>query len=275
MVMGVINTTPDSFSDGGVHFRRDDAVQSGLGMLACGADMLDIGGESTRPGAEYVEEAQEVDRVTPVIEDIRSHAPDAVISIDTRRRKVAEAAVKAGATIINDVSGFRHDPSLAEFARDCGAAVIIMHMLGEPRTMQVDIRYNDFPKDLLLFFQERLDVMSRLGINLEKIIIDPGIGFGKTYDQNLVLINRAELFTCFGVPVLIGPSRKAFLGKILGLPIASDRDTGTLGAIAAAALNGASIVRVHDVAPAVQVCRVIDAIKRESLEAGSNRIVAR
>jgi dihydropteroate synthase len=263
LIMGIINTTPDSFSDGGVHFDTDVAIESGLAMLDAGTDVLDIGGESTRPGSSYVDTEEEIKRTIPVIRAIAQSRPGTAISIDTRRSIVAEAALRAGASIINDVSGFRHDPVMIELARDTSSPIIVMHMLGEPKTMQTEIYYKNFPGDILDFFVERIELLEDKGIAPEKIIIDPGIGFGKTFDQNLIIINRLKEFTKLGKPVLIGPSRKAFLGKVLDLPIAADRDIGTLGAVAASILNGASIIRVHEVINAIQVCKVLDAIIRE------------
>ncbi|MGO9570805.1 MAG: dihydropteroate synthase [Desulfomonilaceae bacterium] len=263
LVMGVINTTPDSFSDGGKYLDPEVAVAAGIEMLEAGADIIDVGGESTRPGSLYVGEEEELQRSIPVIRGISRSKPDAVISIDTRRRTVAEAAVAAGAQMINDVSGFRDDPTLVDFAREAGTGLVVMHMLGTPKSMQTEIRYTSFPRDIYSFFQERIQTLEDSGIARDKIVIDPGIGFGKTFDQNLTLINRLDLFKPLGKAILIGPSRKAFLGKILEEPVAARRDIGTLGAITAAVLRGASIVRVHHVPSTVQVCRVVDAILRE------------
>jgi len=232
-------------------------------MFEEGADIVDVGGESTRPGSVAIETGEEIQRAMPVIRDICRQKPGALVSIDTRRREVARAAVECGARILNDVSGFRDDPSLVDLAREAGTWLIVMHMLGRPKTMQVDIRYNAFPGDIFDFFQERIQTLEGLGISPEKIVIDPGIGFGKTFDQNLILINRLDFLKPLGKPVLVGPSRKAFLGKILDIPDAAKRDTGTLAAVTAAALRGAAIVRVHDVRSAVQACKVADAIKRE------------
>ncbi|MFH1117847.1 MAG: dihydropteroate synthase [Pseudomonadota bacterium] len=266
LVMGVINVTPDSFSDGGDHFDTRTAISSGLKMLRDGADIIDVGGESTRPGSEALDVKEEVRRAVPVIEAIAKQQPDAVISVDTRRRQVAEQAIKAGATIINDISGFRDDPSMVDLARETGSGVIVMHMLGKPKTMQQDIRYKSFPGDLIEFFRERIRYIEDAGIDPGRIVIDPGIGFGKTFDQNLILINRLGLFSSLGKPTLVGASRKAFIGKILDEPRAADRDMGTMAAVAASVLRGASIVRVHDVHSAVRICRVADAIVRERAE---------
>lgn len=265
LVMGVINTTPDSFSDGGDYYDTGIAVEGALAMLRAGADIIDVGGESTRPGSVFVEPEEEIRRAVPVIRGIHQAMPDAVISVDTRRRKVAEAAFAEGAQIVNDVSGFRDDPGLIDLAREAGVGVVIMHMLGTPRTMQQNIHYDDFIGDIYDFLEQRTRVLEDAGIDPEKIVIDPGIGFGKTFDQNLVLINRLDYFKPLGKPILVGSSRKAFIGKILDEPIAANRDVGTLATVAAAILRGADIVRVHDVAPAVQVCKVTDAILRERL----------
>jgi len=265
LVMGVINTTPDSFSDGGKHFDRDVATSVGLKMFQEGADIVDIGGESTRPGSMPVALEEELERTIPVIRAIMQEKLDAVISVDTRRRAVAEPAVEAGACMINDVTGFRDDPSLVEFAREAGIWLVVMHMLGRPKTMQVDIRYDSFPGDIYDFFQERIRALENSGVDPGKIVIDPGIGFGKTFDQNLILINQLGFLKLLGKPILIGASRKAFLGKILDEPSPAARDIGSLTAAIAAVLRGASIVRVHEVAPAVQACKVADAILRERI----------
>lgn len=266
LVMGIINVTPDSFSDGGIHFDTDVAISSGIQMLDQGADMVDVGGESTRPGSDPVSTEQELARTVPVIRGIKLLRPDAVISVDTRRGAVAEAAVAGGATIINDVSGFRDDPALPHIAREASTGVVVMHMLGRPKTMQKEIRYESFPGDLYEFFRDRIEFLEDSGIAPDRIVIDPGIGFGKTFDQNLALLNRLEFFLPLGKPILVGASRKAFLGKILDQPIAASRDLGTMATAVAAVLRGASMVRVHDVVSAVQVCKVADAIVRERVE---------
>lgn len=263
LVMGVVNTTPDSFSDGGEHLDPDVAIEAALSMLRAGADIIDVGGESTRPGSSSVSTEEELARVVPVIRGIYQRAADTVISIDTRRRAVAEAALAAGAQIINDVTGFRDEPDLADLARESCAGLVVMHMLGRPKTMQQEIHYNRFPGDIHDFFVERIHTLEAAGIAPERIVIDPGIGFGKTYDQNLILINRLQVFSDLRKHVLIGPSRKAFLGKVLDEAVAQRRGVGTLAAVTAGVLRGASIVRVHDAGPAVQACRVADAILRE------------
>ncbi|MBM4328800.1 MAG: dihydropteroate synthase [Deltaproteobacteria bacterium] len=263
LVMGVINTTPDSFSDGGAHFEPEHAVAAAIRMLDAGAHIIDVGGESTRPGSLPVDTDEELRRTAPVIREIQGLRPDSVISIDTRRSEVAEAALDAGAQIINDVSGFRDDPEMMELALRSGAGLIVMHMLGTPKTMQQEILYDSFPHDIYHFLRERILKLEQAGIAPDKIVIDPGIGFGKTFDQNLVLINRLDFFRDLRKPLCLGASRKAFLGKILDLPTPTERDLGTVAAVTAGILRGADIVRVHDVASAVQACKVADAILRE------------
>jgi dihydropteroate synthase len=266
LVMGIINVTPDSFSDGGLHYDCDKAVASGLSMFDDGADIVDVGAESTRPGAEFVKADEELARLIPVIEGIIRGRSNAVISVDTRRAVVAEAAVSAGAQIINDITGFRHDPALVGLARESGAGLVVMHMLGSPRTMQKDIHYDSFPGDIYDFFRQRIRYLEDSCVDPSKIVIDPGIGFGKTFDQNLTLINRLDLFAPLGKHIMVGASRKAFLGKILDVPLAANRDLGTLATTAAAILHGASIVRVHNVPFTIQVSRVTDSIVRERVE---------
>lgn len=265
LVMGIINTTPDSFSDGGQNFKRDDAVANALRMIQEGADMLDIGGESSRPGSDYVEEKEELDRVLPVVRDIIREKPDCVISLDTRRRAVAEAGIKAGVQIINDISGFRDDPTLIDLGRESNAGMIIMHMLGTPRNMQTGIQYKNFPEDIYDFLAERIQTLEDAGIDPSKIVVDPGIGFGKTFNQNLALLNRIDIFRSLQKPILVGASRKTFLGKILDESVPANRGFGTLATVAVSVMKGASIVRVHEVLPAVQICRVTEAILRERI----------
>jgi dihydropteroate synthase len=265
LIMGVINTTPDSFSDGGVHLAAETAAEAAVEMFRSGAHIVDVGGESTRPGSLPVEVEEELRRTIPVVREIHRRAPEGVISIDTRRAAVAEAAVEAGAQIINDVSGFRDDPRLVETARESSAGVIVMHMLGLPKTMQKEIRYKSFPGDVYGFLQNRVRFLEDSGIAPERIMIDPGIGFGKSFDQNLVLVNRLELFRDLGKPILLGPSRKAFIGAILDEPDPRKRDTGTLAVITAGILRGADIVRVHHVPSAVQACKTVDAVLREKV----------
>ncbi len=265
--MGVINTTPDSFSDGGVHLEMSNAVESAVEMLESGADIIDIGGESTRPGSEETPIEMELSRVLPVIESIRQRYPEAVISIDTRRAAVAQKALEAGASIINDVSGFRDDPPMIDLLVKTRAAAIIMHMLGKPKNMQKNITYKDFPGDIYDFLQERVVALESAGVSANKIVIDPGIGFGKTFDQNLIIINRLKSLAPIGKPILIGASRKSFLGEIIGEPIPARRDLASAAVAVASVMNGAAIIRAHDVKMTVQAVKVANAILRERTQA--------
>ncbi len=260
-LMGVVNVTPDSFSDGGSFLAADAAVAHGLDLIGQGADILDIGGESTRPGAEPVSEAQELSRVIPVIEGL-AKAMDAAatrprISIDTSKAAVAEAALGAGASLVNDVSAFRADPAMAGLVAGSGAECCLMHMLGEPRTMQRDPRYDGDVVDAVKeFLEERMRVAVGEGVREERIMLDPGIGFGKTVAQNLELLDRLDELTELGRPIVIGTSRKSFLGRIVaeaaGLaepPDAQHRLGGTIATNVLALERGAQVFRVHDVAP--------------------------
>jgi dihydropteroate synthase len=257
--MSVLNVTPDSFSDGGVHFDRTKAIEAALRMEEDGAAIVDVGGESTRPGSEAVDEQQELERVVPVIEGIRARS-GVTISIDTRKARVAQAALDAGADIINDVSALRHDPALATLAAQRGVPVILMHMRGEPRTMQENIYYDDVVDDVLRELSEWRDDAMAAGIAEDQILVDPGIGFGKTYDHNLELLARCEEFTRLA-PVVIGASRKGFIGHLTGQPAGPARVAGSLAAAAAAYRGGATIVRVHDVRETVDFLKVFGAIE--------------
>ncbi|MGZ5459821.1 MAG: dihydropteroate synthase [Thermoanaerobaculia bacterium] len=257
--MGIVNVTPDSFSDGGVHFDRANAIGSALQMEKDGAAMIDVGGESTRPGSEAVSIDQELERVVPVIEGIRARS-GVTISIDTRKARVAEAALDAGADIINDVSALRHDPDLRALAAGRGVPVILMHMRGEPRTMQETIRYDDVVEDIIRELSEWRGEALAAGIAEDQILVDPGIGFGKTFDHNLELLARCEELARIA-PVVIGASRKAFIGHLTGQPAGPARMPGSLAAVAAAHRGGASIVRVHDVRETVDFLNVLGAIE--------------
>ena len=257
--MAILNVTPDSFSDGGVHFDRAKAIESALRMEQDGASMIDVGGESTRPGSEAVSIEQELQRVIPVIEGIRERSA-VTISIDTRKARVAQAALDAGADIINDVSALRHDPELRSLAARRGVPVILMHMRGEPRTMQEDIHYDDVVDDVARELSEWRDDAMASGIAEDQILIDPGIGFGKTFDHNLELLARCEEFTRIA-PVVIGASRKAFIGHLTGQPAGPARMPGSLATAAAAHRGGATIVRVHDVRETVDFLKVLGAIE--------------
>jgi dihydropteroate synthase len=252
LVMGVVNVTPDSFSDGGLYFSADAAVAHGEQLLNEGAGVLDVGGESTRPGAEPVSLDEELRRVVPVIERLSP----ATISIDTRKVAVAETALQAGATIVNDVSAFRHDPAIAGVVASSGAVCCLMHMLGgDPRTMQDDPVYDDVVSDVKAFLEERLEFAVAEGVPEEKVWLDPGIGFGKTVDHNLELLRRLDELAAIGRPLVIGTSRKSFLGKLTGRE-ARDRLAGTVATNVIALERGASIFRVHDVAANVEALTV-------------------
>jgi dihydropteroate synthase len=244
-VMGVVNVTPDSFSDGGRFLRHQDAVAHGLELVADGADVLDVGGESTRPGAEPVGEAEERARTEPVVAALSPHAP---VSIDTTKVTVARAAIAAGATYVNDVSAFRLEPELAGLVADAGVDCCLMHMRGEPRTMQDDPRYDDVVDDVKAHLEERMAFAIAEGVAEERIQLDPGIGFGKTVEHNLELLRRLDELVALGRPVLVGVSRKGFLGRLTGRPV-DERVAGTIAANVLAYTRGASVFRVHDVAP--------------------------
>jgi dihydropteroate synthase len=260
LVMGILNVTPDSFSDGGRYLDPEAAVAHGLRMVKEGADVIDVGGESTRPGSDPVSAEEELARVVPVIERLVAASPGVAISVDTRKPEVAEAALAAGACIVNDVSAGRAE-GMFEVVRAAGAGMVLMHMLGEPKTMQEAPHYEDVVGEVAAFLRERLEAATAAGIEPEALVVDPGIGFGKTLEHNLLLLRHLEALTELGRPVLVGPSRKRFIGAILGLP-EEERDEGTLGAVAWAAAHGASAVRVHDVRSTVRALRVLDAIAR-------------
>ena len=257
--MGVLNVTPDSFSDGGRFFDPETAVAHGVGMAADGADLIDVGGESTRPGADPVDAAEEAERVVPVIKGLVAEV-DVPISIDTRKPDVAAAALDAGATIVNDISGAR-DPRVFDVARDANAGLVLMHMRGEPATMQDFTDYVDVVAEVKDQLAARVDAAVSAGIDRDRVVIDPGIGFAKTPDQNLELLRDAAAFFDLARPVLVGPSRKSFIGKVLDLDV-DRRLEGTAAAVAWLAAVGVHIVRVHDVKEMVRVVRLVDAIKR-------------
>jgi dihydropteroate synthase len=265
--MGIVNITPDSFSDGGDFFCQEEALKQALSIASEGADILDIGGESTRPFSDTVSEEEEIRRVIPVIEALASKV-SIPISIDTNKSTVAKAAVAAGATVINDISAMRMDPKMAPFVAESGLPIILMHMLGTPKTMQVDPKYKNVVQEIHLYFEKVLKSAESRGISPEKIILDPGIGFGKNLSHNLQLISGLSSFADLGRPILIGTSRKAFIRTLLkdteGEPLSpksSKVAAGTQATVAAAALNGAHIVRVHDVAQTRDTLRIIDALK--------------
>jgi dihydropteroate synthase len=252
--MGIINVTPDSFSDGGRFFESEAAIAHGLRLAGEGAGILDVGGESTRPGADPVAAEEELRRVLPVVTALatRGHR----VSIDTTKLAVAQAAIEGGATIVNDVSAFRFAPELAGLVADTGAGCCLMHMLGEPRTMQEDPRYDDVVSDVRAFLEERLAFAVAQGVPEERVWLDPGIGFGKTVEHNLELLRRLDEIAAIGRPVLIGTSRKSFLEKIAGERGQGDRLPGTIATSVMALERGASIFRVHDVAPVANALEV-------------------
>jgi len=257
-LMGVVNVTPDSFSDGGLYFDAGPAVDRGLELAAEGADILDVGGESTRPGSLPVPEDEELRRVIPVIGALRKRT-EAFLSVDTTKASVARAALDAGADIVNDTSAFRFDPAMAGEVARSGAAAVLMHMKGRPLTMQDAPRYDDLLGEVAGFLGDRLRLAEAAGIPRERVIVDPGIGFGKTFEDNLVLIRRQEAFHALGRPLLMGFSRKAFLGRILGLP-PDRRLEGTIAAAVLSVERGAHILRVHDVGPVARAVRAAEAM---------------
>jgi dihydropteroate synthase len=259
LVMGIVNVTPDSFSDGGLFLDAEAAIAHGRRLAGEGAAILDIGGESTRPGAEPVGADEEIRRVIPVIEAFSEE--DVQISIDTTKASVAARALEAGATIVNDVAAFRFDPELAGVTADAGATCVLMHMLGEPRTMQDDPRYEEVVSDVKAFLEERLAYAIGEGVPEERIWLDPGIGFGKTLDHNLELIARLDEIVAIGRPVVFGASRKSFLGKLTGRQV-DERLAGTIASNIIAYERGARVFRVHDVAPAVDALKLATATVR-------------
>ena len=265
IITGVLNVTPDSFSDGGRYLSTEDALKQAIRLIADGAHIIDIGGESTRPFSAPVPVEEELHRVIPAIRAVRS-ASDCPISIDTTKAEVARKALEAGADIINDISGLRMDTLMADLAASKDVAVIIMHMKGTPQNMQNGPFYQDVLGEIDAFFQERIAFCLKKGISEQKIILDPGLGFGKRFQDNLDIINGLNRFTRHGLPVMAGPSRKAFLGEITGRESAGDRDTATAGAAAACALNGASLIRVHNIAAVADALKVVDALKKRRRE---------
>lgn len=253
--MGIVNVTPDSFSDGGAHGDAAGAVAHGVALWGEGADLLDVGGESTRPGAAPVAVADEIARVVPVIEGLRRACPDAVISVDTRRTAVARAALAAGAAIVNDVAAAR-DEGMAGLVASQGAGLVLMHMRGEPGTMQHDTRYDDLIGEVSAFLRERLAAVEAAGVARSRVVLDAGLGFGKSMADNPTLISSTSAFATIGCPVLVGASRKRFIGALCGVERPRDRVAGSLGAACAAAQAGARILRVHDVAATIQALRV-------------------
>jgi dihydropteroate synthase len=261
LVMGIVNVTPDSFSDGGMFEDADAAVAHGLRLLEEGADLLDVGGESTRPGSDPVGAEEESRRVLPVLEGLRRGAPEALLSVDTRSAVVAEAALAAGAALVNDISAGA-DPDMFGVVTASGAGMILMHMRGEPKTMQQDPRYDDVVAEVRGFLAERLEAAVAAGVGRDRLAIDPGIGFGKNLQHNLELLRSIGSFRELGVPVLVGVSRKRFIGELSGASDPADRLEGSVASAVWGATNGVDVVRVHDVAATVRALRVADAIAR-------------
>jgi dihydropteroate synthase len=266
-IMGVVNVTPDSFSDGGKFYDTNVAIAQGEKLAADGADIIDVGGESTRPFSDSVSIEEEIRRVVPVIEKLAQRV-SIPISIDTTKAEVARPALEAGAAIINDVAALRFDPGLAALAIEFDTPLILMHMLGEPKSMQVAPRYDNLIEDIRSFLEDAVARAEKLGVSRSKIIVDPGIGFGKTVTHNLLLLKHVQAFASLDLPVLIGASRKAFIRKLLKQPHEEDIqpdlpivETGTQAAVAAAVLSGAHIVRVHDVANTVASIKILDALR--------------
>jgi dihydropteroate synthase len=253
-VMGVVNVTPDSFSDGGLFLEADAAIEHGLRLAEEGADVLDVGGESTRPGAEPVDAEEELERVLPVVEALAGAGHR--VSIDTTKAEVARGALSAGATLVNDVSAFRFSPEMAALVAQAEVECCLMHMLGEPRTMQADPRYDDVVSEVKAFLEERLAFAVAEGVPEERVWLDPGIGFGKTVEHNLELLRRLGEIVAIGRPVVVGTSRKSFLGKLTGGRPEGERLPGTIATNVMALERGASVFRVHDVAPVADALKV-------------------
>jgi dihydropteroate synthase len=262
LVMGIVNVTPDSFSDGAMFASVDDAVAHGARLVDEGADLVDVGGESTRPGSDPIEADEELLRVVPVIEGLVKARPGTALSVDTRKPEVASAALDAGASVVNDIAGGRN-VALLETVSRTGAGVVLMHMLGEPKTMQDDPRYDDVVAEVHEFLRERIEAAVFAGIPEERVCIDPGIGFGKTVDHNLALLRAVPALRMLGAAVMVGASRKGFIGTLTGVDDPAARLEGSLAVAVLAAAHGADLVRVHDVAATVRALKVADAVVRE------------
>lgn len=265
-IMGVLNVTPDSFSDGGRYTNPDAAVAHALRMVEQGADVLDIGAESTKPGALPIDQEEERRRLIPIVRAI-CRQTTIPVSIDTTKASIAQQALDAGAALINDISALRFDARMGEVVAKSGAGLILMHMQGNPQTMQHAAQYTDVVEEVRQFLKTRLDAAKESGIPPERILLDPGIGFGKNCQHNVVLLDRLDALLTLGRPLVVGVSRKAFIGKILGRPI-DERLMGTAGAVAVAVMKGARMVRVHDVAPIRDVVKMIEAIQSHQQSAG-------
>ncbi|MGH7236283.1 MAG: dihydropteroate synthase [Nitrospiraceae bacterium] len=260
LIMGVLNVTPDSFSDGGRYLDPGAAVDHAVEMAAQGADLIDIGAESTRPGADPVDQEEERRRLIPVVRAV-CRAVSVPVSVDTTKAAVARLALEAGAALVNDISALRYDSGMKTLVAETGAGLVLMHMQGTPKTMQQAPSYRDVIEEVRQFFVERIGTALEAGIAAEQILLDPGIGFGKNLEHNLTLLARLDAFVALGYPVLVGVSRKAFIGQVLARPV-DDRLMGTAAAVAVAILRGARVIRVHDVAPLRDLVKTVDAIVR-------------
>jgi dihydropteroate synthase len=258
-VMGIVNATPDSFSDGGLFATVEAAVAHGRALVAEGAALVDIGGESTRPGAGPVDEAEERRRVLPVVSRLAAECPEAILSIDTCKPAVAIAALAAGARVVNDVRGFR-DPAMVEAAATSGAGLVVMHMRGEPRTMQQSPAYDDLHAEIVGFFRDRYEALLAAGAAPEQIVFDPGIGFGKTLGHNLAILRELQRYTVEGRPILLGVSRKSFLGKLVGSERIEERSWATVAVTAYARERGVRLHRVHEAKPNLEALRMAEAM---------------
>ncbi|MFH0887500.1 MAG: dihydropteroate synthase [bacterium] len=256
-IMGILNITPDSFSDGGKFYDKDTAVARADEMVREGVDIIDVGGESSRPGSGPIPADEEIDRVIPVIKAIKGLGKP--ISVDTKKAKVADNAIRAGAAMINDISGLRHDPEMAQVAADQKVPVVLMHIKGDPKNMQENPEYADLMSEIMEYLTQSIEIAKGAGISDDAIIIDPGIGFGKTTPHNLEILRRLRELTSLGKPILVGPSRKSMIGNVLNLP-PEERVEGTAAAVAAAIFGGADIIRVHDVGQMCRVAKMVDAI---------------
>jgi dihydropteroate synthase len=265
IIMGIINTTPDSFSDGGLCLSASSAAKQAIALMEAGAEILDVGGESSRPFSEPVPAEEEKKRVVPAIREIRN-LTDCPISIDTRKASVAEAALDAGADMVNDITALEGDPDMMPLVRERGVPVILMHMKGSPEDMQKAPFYTDVVREIDAYLEKRIHACLEAGIEREKIIIDPGIGFGKRLEDNLDIINNLKRFKRHGVPLLTGVSRKAFIGSLTGVEEPGKRDVGTAGAVAACVLNGSDICRVHNPAAVRDAVMVAEAIRKREIE---------
>jgi len=257
--MGILNITPDSFSDGGKYFSSSRAIDRAFEMVDNGADIIDIGGESTRPGSDFISKDEELQRIVPVIQEIRNQDSEILISIDTYKSDVAEIAIDLGADIVNDISGLTFDQNMSTFLSGKDIPIIIMHINGKPKTMQNNPIYNDLLGDITNFFKKQIIFAERKGILRNNIILDPGIGFGKTFNHNLKIINNLKDLCNLGHPIMIGTSRKAFIGDILDSP-PEERVEGTIASVVASVINGANIVRVHDVREIKKAIKVTEKI---------------